>query len=56
MEKNAVVSVGIVCLTALGITALLNGIDGTILTAISGTIGTVIGYMFGRSRSEPMSE
>lgn len=52
MDKNTVVCVGIVCLAGIGATALLNGIDGTILTAISGTIGTIIGYMFGKSQNE----
>ncbi|MCJ7651252.1 MAG: hypothetical protein MUP85_21805 [Candidatus Lokiarchaeota archaeon] len=38
-----IVGIGLVCLTAIEIVALLNGIDGTLLATIVGIIGLTIG-------------
>jgi len=37
------VAIGIACLTAIEIVALLNGIDGALMTLIIGVIGLAIG-------------
>jgi len=48
-DKYIVALVGIICLTALGITALAKGIDGALFSTVIGTIGTVLGYLWGIS-------
>jgi hypothetical protein len=52
-EEAIVCSIAVCCLTAISVTALLRGIDGTIIAGISGVIGTIIGYIFGKTREPP---
>jgi len=44
--------VAVVCLTALGLTALHKGIDSGLLTSISAIIGGIAGYQFGVKRKK----
>ncbi|MCP8317899.1 MAG: hypothetical protein H3Z51_13720 [archaeon] len=46
MKDEAIVIIfGLGCLTAIGIASITKGIDAGLITAISGAIGTVIGYV-----------
>lgn len=49
MKKNKIdwkiVGLGLICLTAIEITALLNGVDGKLLAAIVGVIALTIGVV-----------
>jgi len=51
-DKHKVASIGIVCITALGITAVLTGHDSGVITATAGLIGTLVGYCFGSLKRE----
>ena len=52
VSRNFVVMVGIICITAIEVTALLTGLDGQLfLSSIAGISG-LVGYMYGKSRRE----
>ena len=40
-----IVCFALACITALGITALINGINGTILTIVIGVLAGIAGYV-----------
>mgnify|MGYP000156111918 FL=1 len=44
--------VAVICLTALGLTALYKGIDSGLLTSISAIIGGIAGYQVGVKRKK----
>lgn len=51
MEDSTIVKVvAIVSLTAIGVTALLHGIDSVLTASISAIIGGIAGYEFGKNK------
>jgi len=46
IDKALVLIVAMVCITAMGVTALAMGLDGTLFTAVIGAIVTIAGYLF----------
>jgi hypothetical protein len=48
LANDHVREMAIACLTAIAVTALLRGIDSTLLSAISAVIGGIAGYTIGR--------
>jgi len=47
ITRKHVVIAGVVCLTAICISALWKSIDTTLVATVAGIIGTIIGYMYG---------
>ena len=54
MRFAIVVSVGSVCVTALGVCAIIQGVNGvalaSVIGAVTGMIGSYLGYEFGRKK------
>ena len=49
-DETAVSIAAIASLTALGVAALINGIDSGLLTSIAAIIGGIAGYRIGKVR------
>jgi len=47
LSKTDVAALGVVCLTAICVTALLKGINTTVVGVVCSTVGVIVGYMFG---------
>ena len=47
-DKAKAVIFGCGCLTALGVSAVIMGINGTMLAAAMTGIGILVGYLFGK--------
>ena len=56
MSSNAVVVVAVLSLVGLEGIALMKGINGTLFAATIGAIGSLVGYVFGRSTSAKESK
>ena len=53
MKDETAVSIAAICsLAALGVAALLKGIDSGLLTTIASIIGGIAGYRIGKARGE----
>lgn len=51
-DKTMITIIGILSIVILESVALFNGIDGIMLTATIGTIATIVGYNYGKSKDE----
>lgn len=49
-NKTMITVSGILCITLLEIAAIFKGIDGILLTAVIGTIATIVGYAYGHKK------
>lgn len=52
-DKTIITITGIIAIVFLEGFALLQGIDGILLTAVVGTITTIIGYSYGQKKGNP---
>lgn len=50
-DKAIVAVVGIASVTAIGCVCIATGQDGAIVGTVTGIIGTIIGYVFGKQTS-----
>lgn len=57
MKQNVIVCiVAVVCITFLEGIALFKGVNGALLSTGIGVIGTIVGYLFGRTAREKKHE
>ncbi len=47
IDRNYVAITVIICLTAVAVASLVTNHDSTIVIALVGLIGTIVGYVFG---------
>jgi len=45
--KALIIIVGVICLSSIEVMAILNGMNGTVLSMVVGGITAIIGYGFG---------
>jgi len=50
VKRTQVAALGIVGLVVVCVAALLKSVDTTVVGVVCGTIGTIVGYMFGVRR------
>jgi 1,4-dihydroxy-2-naphthoate octaprenyltransferase len=47
IDRNYVAVIGIICITAIAVASLVTNHDSTIIIALVGLVGTILGYVFG---------